>query len=274
MAISVSKPITPGRRFMSFETHENNKNAPYKKLTTGTSFKAGRDANGRISVRRRGGRHKRRYRTINYHRTESSGAFKVLSIEYDPYRSALIALVLGENGARSYILAPKGIRVGDVLQKPGGQIAQVGNAMPLERIPLGTSVHGIELHPGRGAQLVRAAGTAAVVMAKEDNYVTIRLPSGETRMIHQSCVATIGAIGNEQHFNVSLGKAGRSRYLGRRPHVRGVAMNPVDHPHGGGEGRTSGGRHPVSPTGVPTKGYRTRKKRKSGSQFIVRRRRK
>ena len=273
MEIKHSKPITPGRRFMSFETLDNNRNRPYKPLTSGVSFKAGRDGAGRISVRRKGGRHKRKYRTIDYIRNDNSSPLKVLSVEYDPNRSAHIALVLNDNGQRRYIIAPKDIKRGDVLQAKSRKSAQIGNVMQLGHIPLGTSVHAIELHPNHGAQLVRAAGTEAVVMAKENDYVTIKLPSGEVRAIHKNCRATIGAIGNEQHFNVSLGKAGRARYLGRRPKVRGVAMNPVDHPHGGGEGRTSGGRHPVSPTGKPTKGYRTRKKQKNTSQYIIRRRR-
>lgn len=260
---------------MSFHKLETSKNNPHKPLTHGKAFKAGRDNHGRISVRRKGGQHKRRYRVIDFYRNDSAAAAataRVVSIEYDPNRSALIALLQYQDGSRRYIIAPKGVGVGDVIQHGENAPTKIGNTLPLAEIPLGSPVHAIELTVGKGAQLARAAGASAVLMAKEHNYVTVKLPSGEMRQVHKRCLATIGSVGNEEHFNVSLGKAGRARYLGRRPKVRGVAMNPVDHPHGGGEGRTSGGRHPVSPTGIPTKGYKTRTRRKGSSKFIVRRR--
>lgn len=270
MAIRESKPITPGRRFMSFQEYENNKSRPYKPLTKGLSGSSGRDNAGRISVRRRGGGAKRKYRAIAFVRNNKTAVATVQSIEYDPNRSALIALLLYKDGVRGYVPAPRGVKVGDVLQEGASVPSTTGNNLPLSQIPLGSTVHAIEITKGKGAQLARAAGSAASIMAKEGSYVTLKLPSGEVRRIHNDCCATVGSVGNENHFNIQLGKAGRARYLGRRPKVRGVAMNPVDHPHGGGEGRTSGGRHPVSPTGVPTKGYKTRSKRRYSSRFIVR----
>ena len=270
MAVRESKPITPGRRFMSFQEHENNKSAPFKPLTKGIANTGGRDNAGRISVRRRGGGHKRRYRQVECVRDNKSIFAKVESIEYDPNRSALIALLLYKDGSRKYIPAARDIKVGDMIQEGTSVPADVGNNLPLSKIPLGSFVHAVELIKGKGAQLARAAGSAATITAKEGNYVTLKLPSSEIRLVHKDCRATVGSVGNESHFNVQLGKAGRARYLGRRPKVRGVAMNPVDHPHGGGEGRSSGGRHPVSPTGVPTKGYKTRSKRKYSSQYVVR----
>lgn len=270
MAVRESKPITPGRRFMSFQEYENNKSAPHRPLTKGLSRNSGRDNAGRISVRRKGGGHKRKYRALQFVRNNQVCSSRVENIEYDPNRSALIALLVYQDGSRVYIPAPKGVKVGDVLEESGKAPANVGNTLPLSHIPLGSLVHAVELTQGKGAQLVRAAGAAATIMAKEDNYVTLKLPSSEMRRIHKDCRATIGVVGNENHFNIQLGKAGRARYLGRRPKVRGVAMNPVDHPHGGGEGRSSGGRHPVSPTGVPTKGYKTRSKRRYSSRYIVR----
>lgn len=278
MAIRESNPITPGRRFMSFQEHENNKNAPLRSLTKGGGGNGGRDNAGRISVRRKGGGQKRRYRTIDFVRNNKVVFATVENIEYDPNRSALIARLVYRDGSRTYILAPRGVKVGDVLQEGQGEEegegrgvpADVGNRLPLARIPLGSMVHAVEITQGRGAQLARAAGSAATIIAKEGEYVTLKLPSSEVRRVHQNCGATVGSVGNENHFNIQLGKAGRARYLGRRPKVRGVAMNPVDHPHGGGEGRSSGGRHPVSPTGVPTKGYKTRSKRRYSSRYIVR----
>lgn len=270
MAIRESKPITPGRRFMSFQEYENNKSTPFRPLTRGLSNNGGRDNAGRISVRRRGGGQKRKYRAIQFVRDNKSGSSQVENIEYDPNRSALIALLVYQDGSRAYIPAPKGVKVGDALEEGGKAPANTGNTLPLSHIPLGSSVHSVELTKGKGGQLARAAGAIATIMAKEDDYVTLKLPSSEMRRIHKDCRATVGAVGNENHFNVQLGKAGRARYLGRRPKVRGVAMNPVDHPHGGGEGRSSGGRHPVSPTGVPTKGYKTRSKRRYSSRYIVR----
>ena len=273
MALKKYNPGTPGQRYKTSLKHENvDKKAPEKALTKGGGFKAGRDSSGRISVRRKGGRHKRKYREIDFLRDKVGVPGTVRGIEYDPNRSANIALVVYADGEKRYILAPKGMQTGDVVQSGENVPAQRGNTLPLEGIPLGAVVHNVELAHGRGGQLVRSAGAGATVVAKEGDYVTVRLPSGETRMIFKRCRATVGEVGNEDHMNVALGKAGRARWLGRRPKVRGVVMNPVDHPHGGGEGRTSGGRHPVSPWGTPTKGYKTRKKRKQSSRFIVKRR--
>lgn len=274
MAVKKFKPITPGQRYktgLTFEVIDSSR-APHKALTKGTGFRAGRDAAGRIAVRRKGGRGKRKYRTIDFRRDKRNIPAQVVGIEYDPYRSANIALVKYADGERRYILAPRGLEAGATVQS-GDQVAiKTGNALPLESIPLGTTVHNVELKHGQGGQLARSAGVGAVIVAKEGDYVTVRLPSGETRMVFKRCMATVGIVGNEEHMNVVLGKAGRSRWLGRRPKVRGIAMNPVDHPHGGGEGTTAGGRHPVSPWGTPTKGYKTRKKHKHSDKFIVKRR--
>jgi len=267
------KPITPGRRYKtSLERGDVADKEPEKRLTRGTGFKAGRDSAGRISVRRKGGRHKRKLRAIDYRRDKFGVPGRVETIEYDPNRSARIALVVYRDGERRYMLAPKGLQVGAEVVSGERVPPRVGNAMPLDDIPLGTQVHNIELQKGRGGQLARSAGGAGVLAAKEGDYVTVRLPSGEMRMIFKRCIATVGAVGNEEHINVSLGKAGRRRWLGGRPKVRGVATNPVDHPHGGGEGKKSGGRHPVSPSGIPTKGYKTRRRRKQSDKFIVKRR--
>jgi large subunit ribosomal protein L2 len=243
-----------------------------KSLTHGNGDRAGRGATGRISVRRRGGGHKRKYRDIDFKRSKHNIPGTVKTIEYDPNRSANIALVAYADGEKRYILCPKGLRVNDKVMSGPKAALETGNALPLKNLPLGMVVHNVELQLGRGGQMVRAAGAGAVIVAKEGDFVTLKLPSGEMRMVFSECYASIGEVGNEDHMNVSLGKAGRSRWLGRRPKVRGVVMNPVDHPHGGGEGRTSGGRHPVSPWGVPTKGYKTRKKKKTSSKFIVKRR--
>jgi len=273
VALKTYKPRTPSLRYTTSLSFEGLSDGPgEKKLTKGIPFKAGRGAGGRISVRRRGGRHKRLYRTIDFRRDKFDVPGTVKAIEYDPNRSANIALVYYADGEKRYILAPKGLQVGDSVQSGAKSPLQIGNALPLENIPLGMPVHNIELQKGRGGQMVRAAGVSASVLAKEGDYVTVKLPSGEMRMVFGKCFATIGIVGNEDHMNVSVGKAGRSRWMGHRPKVRGVVMNPVDHPHGGGEGKTSGGRHPVSPWGVPTKGYKTRKKSKSSSKFIVKRR--
>ncbi len=273
MGIKKYKPITSGMRFKTGLTFEEiTKEKPEKALTKGKAKKAGRDTFGRISVRRRGGGHKRKYRIIDFRRDKYGIPGRVAAIEYDPNRSANIALINYVDGEKRYIIAPEGLEVGaTVLSGPEAPF-EVGNALPLEKIPLGMVVHNVELQLGRGAQLARAAGAGASIVAKEGDYVTLKLPSGEMRMVFKKCYATIGRVGNEEYMNVSLGKAGRARWLGRRPKVRGVAMNPHDHPHGGGEGKTSGGRHPVSPTGVPTKGYKTRKKRKLSDKFIVKRR--
>ena len=224
-----------------------------------------------MTLRRRGGGHKRRYRQVDFRRNKPGVPAKVAAIEYDPNRSARLALLHYADGEKRYILAPHGISVGDVIETGPGSDIKPGNALPLANIPLGTWVHNIELKPGKGGQMARGAGAYAQVMAKEGTYVLLRLPSTELRRVFNECMATIGQVGNLQHENVKLGKAGRSRWLGRRPKVRGVAMNPVDHPHGGGEGRTSGGRHPVSPWGKPTKGAKTRRNKRS-NRFIVKRR--
>ncbi|TFG64664.1 MAG: 50S ribosomal protein L2 [Spirochaetales bacterium] len=273
MGIKTYKPITPGlRNYTSLTNEDIIGNKPQKALTKGLSEKAGRGAGGRISVRRRGGGHKKKYREIDFKRDKYGVPGKVIGIEYDPNRSANIALVQYADGEKRYMVAPKGVKTGTAVMSGKDAPIEVGSAMPLENIPLGMNVHNIELQLGKGGQLVRSAGSSATLVAIEGDYATVKLPSGEMRMIFKKCIATIGVVGNEDHMNVSLGKAGRSRWLGRRPKVRGVVMNPVDHPHGGGEGKTSGGRHPVTPWGVPTKGYKTRKKRKPSGNFIVKRR--
>jgi large subunit ribosomal protein L2 len=274
VGIKKFKPVTSSTRYKSVLTFEELTTAtPEKSLTKFLPSKGGRASNGRISVRRRGGRHRRLYRMIDFKRDKVGIEGKIATVEYDPNRSTFICLVFYKDGEKRYILAPKGITVGTkILSGPSAPI-EAGNALPLEFIPLGLNIHNIELRLGRGGQLVRGAGTSAVIVAKEGDYATVRLPSGEMRMIFKKCFATIGELSNEDNMNISLGKAGRSRWLGKRPKTRGVAMNPHDHPHGGGEGKTSGGRHPVTPWGKPTKGYKTRKKRKTSSNFIVKRRR-
>ena len=271
MGIRKYKPTSPGRRNMSssdFDTVTASK--PHKKLTKSLNRISGRNCYGRITVRRRGGGHKRRYRIIDFRRDKYVPA-RVESVEYDPNRSARIALLCYADGERRYILAPKGLNVGDEVLSNRTADIKPGNSLPLRNIPVGTIIHAIELKIGAGAKLCRAAGTTAQLLAKEGDWAQIRLPSSEVRLIHLNCRATIGQVGNEEHGNIKIGKAGRARWLGRRPKVRGVAMNPVDHPHGGGEGRTSGGRHPVSPWGMPTKGKRTRNNQRT-DRFIVRRR--
>ena len=273
MGIKKFKPMTAASRFktgLSFEEVTTKKSE--KSLTRGFSSKAGRDTAGRISVRRRGGGHKRKYRVIDFKRNKIGVSGKVKSIEYDPNRSAFIALVSYTDGDKKYIIAPAETAVGTTIMSGPGAPLTPGNSLPLDNIPTGMNIHNIELQLGRGGQLVRSAGSSASIIAKEGDYVTIRLPSGEMRMVFKKCTATLGEVSNKDHMNISLGKAGRSRWLGKRPKVRGVAMNPVDHPHGGGEGKTSGGRHPVTPWGVPTKGYKTRKKDKASNKFIVKKR--
>lgn len=273
MALKNYNPKTPGLRFTNTLSRSDlDKGKSEKGLTSGKSGRGGRDDNGRISVRRRGGGHKRRYREIDFKRDKYGIPGTVKTLEYDPNRSANIALVVYADGEKRYIVAPKELKRGDVVLSGPGVEPTSGNAMPLEEVPLGAAVHNVELQRGRGGQLARSAGVGATVAAKEGDYVTLRLPSGEMRMVFKKCFATIGVVGNEDHMNVSLGKAGRARWLGRRPKVRGVAMNPIDHPHGGGEGKTASGRHPVTPWGQPTKGYKTRKKRKVSGRFIVKRR--
>jgi len=273
MGIRVLKPTSPGRRGQTVSDFaEITKTRPEKSLVVGLRQSSGRNCYGRITSRRRGGGHKRRYRIIDFKRNKLDVPAKVAAIEYDPNRSARIALLHYVDGEKRYIIAPKDLSVGDRVIASEKADIKVGNAMPLYNIPNGTIVHNIELHPGRGGQLCRAAGTYAQVIDKEDKYVMLRLPSGEIRKVLAKCFATIGQVGNIDHENIKIGKAGRNRYLNRRPKVRGVAMNPIDHPHGGGEGKTSGGRHPVSPWGVPTKGYKTRKKNKYSDKFIIKRR--
>ncbi|MDR0323492.1 MAG: 50S ribosomal protein L2 [Treponema sp.] len=270
MGIKTYKPITPGmRQWASLDFSDLTKGAkPEKNLTKGKKKGSGRDSFGRISVRHKGGGHKRRYREIDFRRDKLNVPGKVASLEYDPNRSSNIALIFYKDGEKRYIIAPKELKVGaTVISGPDASI-EPGNALPLENIPLGFTVYNIEMTLGKGGQLVRSAGTGALVAAKEGDYVTVKLPSGEMRMIFKKCYATIGSVGNEDHMNTIMGKAGRKRWKGVRPSVRGMAMNPVDHPHGGGEGRNKG-IHPVTPWGKPTKGFKTRKKHKPSSRFIV-----
>jgi large subunit ribosomal protein L2 len=271
--VRVYKPTSPGRRKMSVsEFAEITRGKPERSLVSGKVSKTGgRNVYGRVTAWQRGGGHKRRYRSIDFRRNKPGIPAKVASIEYDPNRSARIALLHYADGEKRYILAPVGLRVGDRIQSGPQAEIRPGNALPLANIPLGTVVHAVEMKPGKGAQLVRAAGVGAQLMAREGRYATLRMPSGENRLVLVSCLATVGQVGNIEHENRRVGKAGRSRWLGRRPSVRGVAMNPVDHPMGGGEGRSSGGRHPCTPWGKPTKGHKTRKNHRS-DKYIVKRR--
>ncbi len=275
MPIKKCKPTSPGRRGMSIADFSDlTKKEPEKSLLKPLKKTGGRNNMGRITCRHRGGGAKRKYRIIDFKRNKLDVPAKVAAIEYDPNRSARIALLHYLDGEKRYILAPQGLKVGDtVVSASESADIEPGNSLLLKYIPTGTVIHNIELQIGKGGELVRSAGTGAVLLAKEGDYGLVRLPSGEVRKIHLRCRATIGQVGNEEHYNIDLGKAGRKRWLGRRPRVRGVAMNPVDHPMGGGEGRSSGGRHPCSPWGMPTKGYKTRKKRKPSSKYIVRDRR-
>ena len=273
MALKKFKPYTPTRRFMTVADYSVlTKKEPEKSLTEPLHSKGGRNNLGRVTVRFRGGGHKRLYRVIDFKRNKDNIPAKVVSIEYDPNRSAWIALVVYADGEKRYIIAPEGLKVGDTVMSGEDVDIVVGNTLPLRSIPVGTLIHNVELKIGKGAQLCRSAGTYAQLLAKEGRYAHLRLPSGEVRLVHVDCRATIGQVGNQEHENITIGKAGRSRWLGRRPHVRGVAMNPIDHPMGGGEGRTSGGRPSCSPWGWPTKGYRTRKKNHRTDKYIVRRR--
>jgi large subunit ribosomal protein L2 len=272
MAIRAYKPTSPGRRFQTVSTFEEiTRTTPERSLVRPMKKTGGRNNNGRITSRYRGGGHKRRYRLIDFKRNKDSVPAKVASIQYDPNRSARVALLHYADGEKRYILAPAGLQVGDTVMSGPQADIRPGNAMALQDMPLGMTIHNIELYPGRGGQLARSAGSAAQLMAREGKYAQIRLGSGEMRLVQSVCRATIGQVGNADHENISVGKAGRSRWLGKRPHVRGVAMNPVDHPHGGGEGKTSGGRHPCTPWGVPTKGYKTRRNKRT-TKYIVRRR--
>ena len=273
MGLRKYKPTTPGRRgSSSSDFSEVTRDRPERGLTKKVNKKAGRNAHGRITTRHRGGGHKRRYRVIDFRRTKDGVPARVAHIEYDPNRTARIALLHYADGEKRYILAPQNLRVGDRLASGPGVDVRPGNALPLANIPIGTVVHAVELRPGQGAKLARSAGSSVQIVAKESGFAQLRLPSGEIRMIALACRATVGAVGNPEHELISWGKAGRTRWRGKRPSVRGVAMNPVDHPLGGGEGKSSGGRHPTSPWGK-TEG-RTRKKGKASDRYIVRRRRK
>lgn len=274
MAIVKAKPTSPGRRFRSLtsglDLHKGRSFAP---LTEAKSKSGGRNNNGRITTRHIGGGHKHHYRVIDFKRIKDGIPAKVERLEYDPNRSAHIALLLYSDGERKYIIAPKGLKVGSIVKSGPGSEISVGNSLPLNEIPVGTTLHCVELKPQKGAQLARSAGTSVQFVAKEDGYASIRLKSGEFRKVLSSCRATIGEVSNQEHSLKSFGKAGAKRWVGVRPTVRGVTMNPIDHPHGGGEGKTSGGRHPVSPWGTPTKGYRTRSNKRTDS-LIIRRRKK
>jgi large subunit ribosomal protein L2 len=271
MPLRKPKPTSPGRRFANYpDFAEVTRSEPEKSLTTGLKKSGGRNVHGRKTARHRGGGAKRLYRKIDFKRRKDGVPARVAAIEYDPNRSAYIALLHYADGEKRYILAPQRLRVGATVQSGPGADVRVGNCLPLQNMPAGTVVHNVELIPGRGGQMARAAGAGVQLLAKEGDYVTLRLPSGEMRMVRGECRATVGTIGNPDHQNVNVGKAGRKRHMGVRPQTRGTAMNPVDHPHGGGEGSTTPGRHPVTPWGVPTLGYRTRKKRKPSDRYIVR----
>jgi large subunit ribosomal protein L2 len=274
MGIKNYRPTSPGRRQMSVsDFSEITRSEPERSLLGGRLNKSGgRNVNGHVTSWHRGGGHKRRYRTVDFRRDKTGIPARVAGIEYDPNRSANIALLHYLDGEKRYIIAPAGLKVGDQLMSGEDAEIRTGNALPLARIPLGSVIHAVEMRPGKGAQLVRAAGLGAQLMAREGTYATLRMPSGEHRRIHVKCMATLGQVGNSDHENRSIGKAGRSRWQGKRPNVRAVAMNPVDHPMGGGEGKSSGGRHPCTPWGVPTKGHRTRKKNSRTNKYIVKRR--
>jgi large subunit ribosomal protein L2 len=272
MPLKSFRPTSPGRRFMvRSDFAELTKSRPEKALTEPLRRTGGRGNRGRTTIWFRGGGHKRRYRLVDFRRDKTGVAARVAAIEYDPNRSARLALLHYADGDKRYILCPEGLAVGATVTSGEGADILPGNCLPLKSIPAGTLVHNLELRPGKGGQMVRSAGATAQLVAKEGDYAQVKLPSGEVRKVHVDCRATIGQVGNLEHKNVSFGKAGRSRWLGRRPHNRGVAMNPIDHPHGGGEGKTSGGRHPVTPWGRPTKGAKTRRNKRT-QKFIVKRR--
>lgn len=276
MGLKKYKPTSPGRRGMSVSDFaEITSTTPEKSLLEPLSKKGGRNNNGRITVRHQGGGHKRRYRVIDFKRNKDGVPAKVATIEYDPNRSARIALLHYVDGEKRYILCPKGLEVGQIVESGVEADIKPGNALPLSAIPVGTIIHAVEMQPGKGAALARSAGTSIQLMGKEGKYAILRMPSSEMRRVLVTCRATIGEVGNSDHANIVIGKAGRKRHMGVRPTVRGTVMNPVDHPHGGGEGKNkSAGRHPVSPWGVPTKGHRTRNKKKASSSLIIRRRKK
>ena len=273
MPVKKFRPVTPSQRHKTVNSFEGlTAKAPERRLIAPLSRSGGRNNQGRMTMRRRGGGHKRRYRIVDFRRNKTGVAGKVSSIEYDPVRSAFIALVNYVDGEKRYILAPDGLEVGMSVMAGADAPIQVGNALPLSRVPLGTTLHNIELYPGRGGQLARSAGAGIQLLGRDEERAQLRMPSGELREVLVECLATIGQVGNTEHQNIDLGKAGRARWLGRRPKVRGVVMNPVDHPHGGGEGKSSGGRHPVTPWGKPTKGYKTRKRKNKSDAWIIRRR--
>jgi large subunit ribosomal protein L2 len=273
MGIKKLKPVTPGTRFKSNYTFEEiTKSTPEKSLTVALRKSGGRNNLGRITARHIGGGHKRRYRIIDFKRNKHGIPANVFSIEYDPNRSARIALLHYADGEKRYIIAPNGLKVGDKISSGSGSEISVGNALPLKEMPLGSFVHNVEIKPGKGGQLGRSAGSSLQLMAKEGNFAQLKMPSGEVRLININCLATYGMVGNSEHENISLGKAGRTRWLGKRSYVRGVAMNPVDHPMGGGEGKTSGGGHPVSPWGQKSKGLKTRKRKNPSNKYIIKRR--
>ncbi|MGN7437844.1 MAG: 50S ribosomal protein L2 [Alcanivorax sp.] len=275
MALKKFNPITPGtRQLIQIDRSDLYKGAPEKALTEGLSKTGGRNNHGRMTARHKGGGHKRKYRIIDWKRTKWDVEATVERIEYDPNRTAFIALIEYADGERAYILAPQRLKVGDKVIAGEKTDVKPGNAMKLKNMPVGTIIHNIEMKPGKGAQMIRSAGTYAQLVGRDQGYAQIKLASGELRIVLSECMASVGAVSNPDHMNTNMGKAGRNRWKGRRPHVRGVVMNPVDHPHGGGEGKSSGGRNPVTPWGVPTKGYKTRKKKKDSDKYIIRRRKK
>ncbi len=272
MGVKKFSPTSPGRRFLTVQTFEElTTDRPLKSLTESKKRSGGRSSNGRTTSWFRGGGHKRRYRVIDFKRDKEGGPAKLAAIEYDPNRSARIARLHYADGEKRYILQPTGLEVGATVVSSSTADILPGNCLPIESIPLGTIIHNVELKPGKGGQMARSAGASVQLVAKEGAYAHVKLPSGEVRKVHRNCRATIGQVGNLDHENITYGKAGRKRWLGRRPHNRGVSMNPVDHPHGGGEGKTAGGRHPSTPWGVPTKGYKTRNNKRT-DRFIIRRR--
>jgi large subunit ribosomal protein L2 len=274
MGLKKFKPNSPSQRQLVITTREELwKGKPEKSLTVGLSKSGGRNNQGHVTSSSRGGGHKRKYRVIDFKRSKMDVEATVLRLEYDPNRTANIALIEYADGEKAYILAPQRLQAGDKIIAAERADVKPGNCMPLKNMPVGTIVHNIEMKPGKGAQMIRSAGTYAQLVGRDQGYAQIKLASGELRVVRGECLATVGAVSNQDHSNTNMGKAGRNRWMGRRPHVRGVAMNPIDHPHGGGEGRTSGGRHPVSPTGKPTKGYKTRKN-KATNKLIIRRRKK
>lgn len=272
MPIKSFKPVTPGQRYKTVSTFEEiTSTTPVKSLLKPITRTCGRNNLGRITMRRRGGGHKRRYRIIDFKRDKYDIPARVAAIEYDPNRTANIALLVYQDGEKRYIIAPAGLKVNDTVVSSDSPEIKVGNSLPIRNVPLGTMIHNVEIKPGRGAQIARVAGSYVQLVAREERYAQLRFPSGEVRMVLVNCRATLGQVGNAELENITLGKAGRTRWLGRRPKVRGVAMNPVDHPLGGGEGKSSGGRHPTTPWGKPTKGYKTRKKKPSDALIVKRR---